>query len=263
MAKIDRVADLPEWFALAKYQGCEAFGVADWYRHLLERRSLFIACLDLKDVALANDSSCDWYQESVEQLRESPLMLSPSLSDIEVKHQPVRPLRAYDLFITEAERAHQLSLQEPSDSPWLHSGSSEPEIMVLSAGSSSLQPTLLVDLGADDATLKAAFAFWLAGARRQYPELKSSRSKPNWQRWARYGLLPYLDLMIWSIETKTHIPDRVMSAAISSYDAGEANLRKTISPLAESLMHDLSGIQSLAALSAAVMTPANSETFDS
>jgi len=53
-----------------------------------------------------------------------------------------------------------------------------------------------------------------------------------------------------------------MSAAISSYDAGEANLRKTIAPLAAELMRDLSGIQVLAGLEGAHRAPTNPETFD-
>jgi hypothetical protein len=124
-------------------------------------------------------------------------------------------------------------------------------------------PIIQVDLGASDSVLKDAFAIWLKTERGSRQVSATKRSKPLYDRWARYGLLPYLDLLIWAMETDTHIPDRVMSAAISCYDAGEANLRKTLAPLAASLMRDLSGLRALAAVEAATITPIDPETFKS
>ncbi|MCY1297064.1 hypothetical protein D9M69_652260 [compost metagenome] len=46
-----------------------------------------------------------------------------------------------------------------------------------------------------------------------------------------------------------------MSAAISHYDVGEANLRKTIAPLAEGLLSDLSELRAVASLEAAAQNP--------
>lgn len=264
MEKIDRVEDLPEWFSLDKYRGCENFDVNEWYRQLLERQSLFEACVCLIHPDSTEKRCYDWYEEAVEEFREAPLELSPSLSDIEVKRQPVRSLRAFDLHITASEEMHAQGSKtsHPVDYTILFKDSWQTEIEVLANGSPSLQPAIVVDLGANDSTLKAAFAVWLADARKRSSDFSPSRSKPNWRRWARYGLLPYIDLWIWSMETETHIPDRVMSLAISRYDAGEANLRKTIVPLANELMSDLSALQALAALQAVQPTPANSEVFE-
>lgn len=264
MSKIDSAQDLPGWFDLEKYRKCEHFDVNEWYRQLLERQSLFKACACLADPESTEKWCYDWYEDAVEEFREAPLELSPSLSDIEVKRQPVRSLRAYDLHITASEEMLTLGAEPPYDVDYnvLFKDSWQTEIEVLATGSPYFQPAIIVDLGANDSTLKAAFAIWLAEARKQAPDLSPSRSKPNWRRWARYGLLPYIDLWIWSMETKTHIPDRVMSSVISSYDAGEANLRKTVVPLANELMADLSALQSLVALQAAQATSANAESFD-
>ena len=121
----------------------------------------------------------------------------------------------------------------------------------------------MVDLSATDAILKEAFSSWLKSARAAEKENSATtRNKPAYDRWGRYGLLPYLDLQIWALENGTHIPDRVMSAAISHYDAGEANLRKTLAPLAAGLMQDLSALHALAAIEASRLTPAEPETFD-
>ena len=263
MAKIDSVEDLPEWFELGKYLGCESFGEAEWYRQLLERQSFLRACICLADPDSTQKFCYTWYEEAIKKFRESPLELSPSLSDIEIKRQPVRSLRAYDLQITAFEEMHAQGSKTPNivDYNALFKGSWQTEIEVIEIGSPSLQPAIVVDLGANDSTLKAAFAVWLAEARKRSPDDSPSRNKPNCKPWARYGLLPYIDLLIWSMETVTHIPDRVMSSAISRYDAGEANLRKTTKPLANELMSDLSALQSLVALQNAQAISANSETF--
>ncbi|MHC8388398.1 DUF6387 family protein [Pseudomonas sp. MDT2-39-1] len=263
MEKIERVEDLPEWFGLDKYRGCENFDVNEWYRQLLERQSLFEACVCLIDPDSTDKGCYDWYEEAIEEFREAPLKLSPSLSDIECKHLPIRSLRAYDLHITASEEMHRQGSKttHPVDYTILFKDSWQSEIEVLVTGSPYLQPAIVVDLGANDSTLKAAFAAWLSDTRKRSPGFSPSRSKPNWRRWARYGLLPYIDLWIWSMETETHIPDRVMSSAISNYDVGEENLRKTIAPLAIELMSDLSALQSLVALQTAQAISANAESF--
>ncbi|WP_206073443.1 DUF6387 family protein, partial [Pseudomonas viridiflava] len=70
----------------------------------------------------------------------------------------------------------------------------------------------MVNLAASDTEIKQAFAAWLTETRIHHP-IKGRREKPT--NWVRYGLLPYLDLLIWEMETGTDIPDRVMAAAIS------------------------------------------------
>lgn len=40
MAKINRVDDLPEWFDLKKYIGCESFGAVAWLEQLERRQEL-------------------------------------------------------------------------------------------------------------------------------------------------------------------------------------------------------------------------------
>jgi hypothetical protein len=115
----------------------------------------------------------------------------------------------------------------------------------------------MVNLGATDGEIKLAFDACLKEVRANQ-QAKAKREKPSYKNWARYGLLPYLDLLIWSMETDTNIIDRVMSAAISAYDAGEGNLRTTLAPLAAELMSSLSALQALVA----VQARANPEVFD-
>lgn len=263
MAKIDRVQDLPEWFDLENYRDCECFDSYEWYLQLLERRSFFNACLERKEPESPTKSAFTWYDDSIEDFRDSPLELPDSLSGIEHRKPPVRSLRDYDLSMAIIEAAFKQGRASDSiDTSVLFKDPHEAGIEIDCIGSQHRLPVLIVDLGVNDSTLKESFAIWLQGARKTHSDLTPKRSKPAWDRWARYGLLPYLDLLIWSMETETHIPDRIMSAAISAYDVGEANLRKTVAPLAEALMDDLSGLQALAAIEAATLAPANPETFE-
>ncbi len=86
----------------------------------------------------------------------------------------------------------------------------------------------------------------LKEVRAQQPEIRK-RNRPAYKDWARYGLLPYLDLLpFWSKETERNIPRRIFSAAVSRYDKGESALSKTVVPLAASLMRDLSELVALA-----------------
>lgn len=289
VAKIDRVEDLPEWFDLEKYRGCESFSAADWFEQVNRRYELLE--LHPSRVALVRpECSKDWHafvldfwkiamREGAQHVREAPLD-SPSKGKIGKwmacpDSQPVKQVRAIDLMFQltrdlDAERNGKapLGISERwraitgECSLFSFRSFAEAPLSVNFYRGAPEMPILQVDLGAPDQLLKDAFALWLREARARQKADIARRSRPLYARWARYGLLPYLDLLIWSMETDTHIPDRVMSAAISRHDAGEANLRKTIAPLAEKLMSDLSEIQAQAAVEAAIQVPATPETFE-
>jgi len=286
MAKIDRVQDLPGWFALARYRGCEKFGAAEWLEQLTRRRDLLelhpsrVNLVRTEDSEEWNEFTFDFWKitvrEPAKKIREAPLD-SPSKGKVsewmaERCNQPIKGVRAIDLMWQssrdlDAERNGKAELGisqrwdaiNPSASRFLSFAKwAEAPLTINHHDGTPERPILEIDLGAPDAILKSAFTAWLKEAR----ENSARRSKPMHDRWARYGLLPYLDLLIWSMETGNHIPDRVMSAAISEYDAGEANLRKTIAPLAAVLMRDLSELKAFSAVEAASSTLANSETSE-
>lgn len=123
---------------------------------------------------------------------------------------------------------------------------------------------LTVDLAASDTILKKGFAAWLAGVRSAAePEIVPKR-RATFDRWSGYGILPYIDLWMWAKEFDIHIPDRVMAGAISrDHYVGEENLRKTIAPIAQNLLSDLSGLFFQAASEFANQAPASPEIMES
>lgn len=299
MAKIDRINDLPEWFDLSKYQGCETFGAAEWLEQV-ERRHDLLVLHPLYNERISQHGEQQWLEfalefwaltinESAKRVRERPVD-SPSKGKISewmahADNQPIRSVRVMDLVWQgtrdlEAERNGRAAkgiskrwaaINPSSISVWdsvehatspLSLNYYDEEGSHYSGGGNEI-PIIQVDLGASDAALKEAFSTWLRGARAGQKKSSPKRGKPLYDRWARYGLLPYLDLKIWEMETDNDIPDRIMSAAISRYDAGESNLRKTVAPLADGLMRDLSEIKSLVAVEAASRVRTNPETFSS
>ena len=98
---------------------------------------------------------------------------------------------------------------------------------------------VIVDLNFPDKVLLDTFKQYLVTRRA---ESKTEHlSKPFRQQdfydWSRFGVLPYLDLKLWEMETGNKIPYRVYADAIyRSTEGGEETVRKTTAPLANSLI---------------------------
>ncbi|GFM68703.1 hypothetical protein PSCICJ_48210 [Pseudomonas cichorii] len=128
-----------------------------------------------------------------------------------------------------------------------------------------------VDLGATDAVLRAAFQQWLDTARaREEPgmallneDLPAGETGPRskakhsegtdktreslWSRYSRYGVLPYIDLAIWAMETDTIVKRPAYARALHDEDQGHYrthdNLKTTTEVHATQLMGDLSKLR--------------------
>jgi len=290
VAKIDRVKDLPLWFDLEKYRQAETFGEKEWFEQLAYRKWLLmknpeyparltiaratfenityqdesgeivpdVALLCTGDVAIGHaEAMADWRKwvgKPAAALRADPFAVEQWGQEYFTKAQPVTAMTEGDLKGVLVQGA--LRAQKSGNSPLLQDyidtlEREEVKKQAVYHRPFALQPitraAVMINLDASDGEIKRGIDAWLKGARASHPS-KGRREKPS--NWVRYGLLPYLDLLIWEMETDTDIPDRVMAAAISSYDAGEDNLRKTLVPLAARLMGDLSGLQALIALHA-------------
>lgn len=281
MIKIERVEDLPEWFDLSKYAELESFKAAEWLRELSFRQQLLVSNPTYPTDNALSPTPENWsfwrkaVHERAKYLRSSPVKRqditsvcivhgkkAPILTSyrgglmsvpVSEAYSPVRHLTMHDLLFQ--------ALSDCSDAASVSDAKKRWDILDNRFGGSfsvdgklAEKPVniggasvLSIDLDASDAVIKQAFERWLKLARTESP-LHKQPKRPAYERWHRYGLLPYLDLLIWEMETDSRIPDRVMSAAISSYDQGEDNLRKTIAPLARQLMKSLRELKELAAL---------------
>lgn len=279
MAKVNRVADLPDWFDLDNYNGTKDFGAAEWVEQLSRRRDLLKYHPDFSSREsckkgsksyelrlLVWQSSLRGKTEEVEHIRQFPLFSHGKESlekyALAPSSQPVKPVSLLDLRL-QKDRDSEAVLDKYAPQAVLDRwevlnldtvpilGAEKiatalfPFAIESHARKGEVAPIISVDLNATDAVLAKAFEIWLKEVRAQQPEIRK-RNRPAYKDWARYGLLPYLDLLIWSKETERNIPRRIFSAAVSRYDKGESALSKTVVPLAASLMRDLSELVALA-----------------
>lgn len=280
MPKVNRVEDLPEWFDLENYDGAEIFGAIEWLEQLERRVEILEFHPDFSEEPLDQDSRLAllmvWpalNEKSAEQIRQQPLF-SRGKENLEKYSlardvRPVKPVSLFDIALQKNKDCGALrdgkALQGAVDrwgvldstnpmkiteiksltvTPFaLNSYGGDNESPVTNDGNA--RPVIAVNLKATDAVLVACFETWLKEIRAQQPET-SKRNRPAYKDWTRYGLLPYLDLLIWSKETGRKIPRRIFSAAVSRYDKGESAFSKTVVPLAASLIKDLSGLKALA-----------------
>lgn len=271
MAKIDRVEDLPGWFDLEKYSECESFGAAEWLHELTRRAELMSGHPDNME---GSDEGDDTFREiwaaiwkSTTEVHAAPVRQCPiayprsQCSDSFL--MPVRGVRVFDL----AMQAHrdEMARREGKCGPekvnrWKAIGDSsyplreavkvsgEPIDITSHTEKMPSRPVIQVDLRATDSVLMGAFSAWLKEARAKQPTA-SKRERPAYKDWARYGLLPYLDLRTWAMETGNQIPHHVISQAVG-YRKGGDSFRKTVPKLADELMRDLTELEALAAVEA-------------
>ena len=98
---------------------------------------------------------------------------------------------------------------------------------------------VLVDLNFPDKILLETFKQYLATRRAESKteHLSKPLREQDFYDWTRFGVLPYLDLKFWEMETKNKIPLRVLADAIyPPGEGGEETVRKTTAPLAKSLI---------------------------
>ncbi|MNC00354.1 hypothetical protein D3C76_345000 [compost metagenome] len=278
MIKINNTTDLPEWFDLEKYKKAENLDAAGWFIQLSLRKELYDLYemfekegQDESSFFIGGEILRGIVRQNLERLRSQPIHTDPINTDSyeslyascrasgykeDLSIKPVRELSFQDLTAQrlwdeskgngkacQQNRWGILTAAELSDCP------TEP-ILVGILGQN--QFATLVDMNASDAVLKHAFAAWLKETRKN--ELGTPPKESSlYKYWAGYGVLPYLDLRIWAMEKRLHIPGRVMSRAICSpnHDCGVENLRKTNARIAISLMRDLSELQALAAVESA------------
>jgi len=270
MIKIERVEDLPDWFSLEKYTESENFKTIDWLRSLAIRAEI------LHTMNYEFDDNTDGAQEiilrvieeAISTLRKSPLERSiPTNSNYWdhisndsylIGENPILPLTFGDLIeecnsdrsFGHANLVEKWKVLTDIDTHRLIKRKDIAAIPVeLTRDTPNNVVAITVDMNASDAIIEATFIKWLETERAKSRTSVARYRKPTHDRWTRYGVLPYLDLTIWAQEMGATIPDRVMAAAITPLtDVGDDRLRKTVAPLADSLMADRSDLQALAML---------------
>lgn len=96
---------------------------------------------------------------------------------------------------------------------------------------------LIVDMEQSDETLRESFDTMLCALRKNQgfsDRDRKNKGKILFDRWARYSIIPFLDLEQWGNEEQVHISNKIFSSALSKFRpiVGDSNVRKTIRPTA-------------------------------
>ncbi|RON48575.1 hypothetical protein BK666_09125 [Pseudomonas frederiksbergensis] len=273
MAKFIRFAELPEFFDLKNYLSVSQIGAMEWFR-LLSQRCYLLQALRSREHAdrdLAEAASAAFVRD-IKNMRGIPVE-DTDIPDFFGPH-------GYMQFLADEQRGViPLTFRHVYEHASFMNGFAGPEkwiaemIKITSENvhtSVTVDPPLFlnyllrtdetlagvrVDLRLPKAQLITDFKDWLSHAKAQTDQssAKKTRYAPKYKDWARYGLLPFLDLLIWKMETGATISAEVMAQAV--HVGGHRNagnlITSTIKCFNELNMYRLRDLQNLAAKEAA------------
>lgn len=272
MAKrVRSVSDLPEWFGLEKYRGAELLDAAGWYEQLQVRKSISLYPESFSDDCL---SFCR-NNPLIDIAQYGPLFATAmggalgALKSKEVHYAKgvhlvtLRELYLLKKSITESRRKYADSFfgqfENVTEESWFERKIRIPctdwidKPVDLQRTGSCLTMHAAFNLNLEDKALIDQFTNMLRtlreSMRRSGIALPHYR-KPDFESWVKFGVLPYIDLRIWSDEVDASIPNRVMADAIFPQgEGGEEVVRKTTERLALDLL-DEKHLEQLAAVAA-------------
>lgn len=261
MSQVIRSAsELPGWFSLASYEPQIGLCLAGWLRQLAARTELLFAPLPFTEYELAH----------LDDIRARPIVpaaaemldLNPWTNDLEFQleghacaYPPARPMRLRDLLsledavggdeLEEVRGLRRRIYPEPGfPIPDVHDAiEAMKEEHRLDcyvedwASAHSRSSFVAVDLALPDEVLVDAFRDLIPSLRelaaRRAQCLTPTGAKVDPASWAKFAILPYLDLQIWAQEVNVRVPNRVLADAIFlAGEGGEEVVRKTTAKIA-------------------------------
>jgi hypothetical protein len=250
LTKVTQVKEKATWFSLENYRECKSFSAADWLLNLWMRSEPWHYYVTPEQPQLLE---IGLITSMLDHLRDTPITRANAVP----LAKPVRSLCFSDLAERILSDKRQPAAVKIWDEVMSYGGGESRELRApvntITTMFDSGHPAL-VDLCAPDSVLVDAFKAWLKDVRvTQSAVAESKRGLPaykKYKKWASYGLLPYMDLVIWSKEKGLEITHETMTAIVVPFAEaiGNTRIRDTVAPLAERLMADLSELQALAAM---------------
>lgn len=220
--RIKHISELPGWFNLANYEFTKNLDALGWFKQLITRGSHFVKAGKISDDIIIEPASAGILKKIIPIIHTNP-----------------------NLSIDDNTAISMYGLAQENTPPKLEQSLGVHTVKIKDA---SIKPPFdLYQINYDfaDDFLIENFKRCLAIARKKH---KSSYHPPyrnsDFSNWSKLGILPYLDLFMWSIEEKKHITHRVLANALYPYgDKGEETIRKTTTPLIEEILSPYSMVQ--------------------
>lgn len=222
--RIRHVSELPAWFDLKKYEFTTNLDSLGWFNQLISRGLYF---------AKVSSTSNDIAAEAKHELTLKKFIPL-------VRNNPNLCI-GYDTALWLFALIYDDTLQNNTFEQYLG------VYPVKSKKSSikSMTDLYYVNHNFCDEYLIERFKRCLANTRRKRQSIYSKPyRKSDFQNWVKLGVLPYIDLFVWSREEKRHITHRVLANALYPYgDKGEETIRKTTIPLVDAIVSPYSMMQ--------------------
>ena len=269
--KINSIKELPDWYDISKYDGFKNLGLIGWYK-ALEQRAFYIANAEASivyDLPLLNSKVI---QAPLKKLREDPLFVPKDKKTLQMfggqmltvekcekdhaKHIfAVAPLTLRKLFgmshlfknetqLRALECINKKTYFEDIDRPAYDVLKEEMEQAApLKKGYLSRSSDLIeINLSLSDKILIEQFEIYLRETRKKRQEIISPNlhKRPSTHKWFEFGVIPYIDLIIWAKEERIHLPYRIIADAIfpDNYEKAEETVRKTTRNWAETILSE-------------------------
>ena len=284
---IKHIRQLPAWFKLEKYDAAKTLDATGWYEQLMVRSNSKI-CFE-RDL---NDGSEPSQQDlkALDLLRATPIINVNSDSLIKIlfgdgvleELKTGDPLYSLGVHMTSV-REHYRTEEDIENEKrtyarkffaqfwgenWLTKDLEykckdwidQPIDNIRS--SSDFNVNITIDMGLPDKVLIEQFRQLLKVLREPLQEVGftiDNRLRPDFEGWAKFGVLPFLDLTLWAKIESVQIPSRVMADAIfPAGEGGEEVIRKTTKKIAEEVLSK-GHLNKLAALAAYEIVERNTD----
>ncbi len=221
--RIKHVSELPNWFNLAKYEFTKNLDALGWFKQLVIRGLHFIKAEKINGEVLIEPAHAETLKIIIPIIHKNPHLL--------IDDSTAHSLRA--------------SIQQDHNSKKLEQSLGVYPVQIKYASTKTPLGVYQVNYNFSDDFLIENFKHCLAVARKKYKSCyRPPYQKSDFKHWVKLGVLPYIDLLMWSVEAKKHITHRVLANALYPYgDKGEETIRKTTTPLVEEILSPYSMVQ--------------------
>lgn len=288
--KIKHVNELPDWFDLEKYAAVKTLDAAGWYEQLAIRDCLSsLLSYSLRDNLPISKQDL----EALEAMRATPIIdvnnnfllkalcCGGELWELKSKN----PRYSLGVHMTTV-REHYIAENNVEDEKRTYARNFFSQIWSEGLFDKKFKPLkytckdwidepidnirkspdynvhINVDMGLPDKVLIEQFKQLLMNLRsplQQAGVFIDNKLRPDFEGWAKFGILPYLDLSTWAKIEGVTIPNRVMADAIFPVgEGGEEVVRKTTQKIADEILTK-SHLNKLAALAAYEIAEQNAD----
>ena len=246
----------PAWFSLKNYLGAKELSSYGWYIHLI-RRWAALDCLErgyryelshFFTQPILSESEINLIKSKMTSGRNTQQV--PKIAKVNLFTDTVRSLGLYwiaygendDLDVVKAI-ANLTNGNETDNDNELLSTSYDLYLKEKKGISNDGLLLLEIDSTATDEKILEDFATWLKLARDEFGSIKKKAfTEATFSEWCDYGVLPYLDLKIWSKKNCIKLTHYAIGKALYPDDDESCNdpterVRRTTAPKADWLMN--------------------------